>query len=176
MRNGLKEGVQTKITLAVRKETGKIKGDGLDYIVNTLKYIKSKYGFFKEGDKRIKKRARTAEEIIKSEVMTGCTDYAHLFLALCRAKKIPALYVEAFDNDWLKKPSKSIRGHILVRVDVKGREFVVDPTRGSINVVGSYGKYTPMKEGVDFLTLFPTREIYISAICKYFKIKNGVLS
>jgi hypothetical protein len=83
---GLKEGKQTQITALVKKEAKKIKGTKLNYLINVLKYIKINYQFLRESEKKYPKRIRAADELIKSKIMTECTDFAHLCLVLLRAK------------------------------------------------------------------------------------------
>lgn len=168
---GLKEGKQTKITELVKKETGKIKGKGLDYLINVLKYIKRNYQFSRESRKKYPQRTRTAEELIKSKIMTGCTDFAHLCLVLLRAKKIPALYVETFDKNWLEKPNEHIQGHIFVEAKIGKEKYILDPTAGDINFIGRYKQYKVMTKGIDYLTLFPNKEIYEKRVKEHFKIK-----
>jgi len=171
MDRGLLEGVQTKITKKVKKECKKIKGTGLDYLANAIKHIHKNYKKT-NNFKKYFQRLRTAEEIILSKRVTGCTDYAHLFIVLLRNKKIPAYYIETFENNWLKKPIKgTVSGHVFVKVKLRKEEVLIDPTAGSINFRNNYGNYTPMLEGIDFLTIFKNKENYIQTVKKHFNIK-----
>ena len=168
---GLKEGKQTKVTELVNKEIRKIEGNGLGYLINVLKYIKKNYRFSRESREKYPQRTRNTDELIKSKIMTGCTDFAHLCLVLLRGKKIPALYIEAFDKSWLKKPNKNIQGHIFVEAKIGNEKYILDPTAGDINFVGKYKQYIPMIKGIDFLTLFPNNRIYEYKVKKHFNIK-----
>jgi hypothetical protein len=168
-KEGLKEGVQTKITPLIIKESAKLKGSGMDLIENILRYIHNEYKLTK--DLKIAMRTRDVDTLIESNILTSCNDYVHLFIALCRVKKIPAIYIETFHRDWLKSPKRIIKGHIFARIKLKDKEFIVDPTNGNVNLISSFGRYEPMCEGLDFGTLFPISEEYPEKIMKYFHIK-----
>jgi len=171
MELGLREGLQTKITSRVKREANKIKGKGLYLIANIIRYIHQNYKIGK-----VQHRTRTVDEIIKSKLMSGCTDFAHLFIALCRAKRIPALYIETFKKEWLKKPSKPIQGHIFVEIRIGKNKYIVDPTSGTINILEKIIDYEILAKGLDYKTLFPTRSAYIKAIKEKFKTDSNLLN
>lgn len=159
---------QTKVTKNVLKESDKIIGDGLLFIINALKYIKENYKKVDSESCGIIPRKRVVDEIIKSRVMTGCTDYAHLFISLCKSRNIPTIYLETLNNEWVKNPDlDSIRGHIFVEVEINGIKIYADPTNGVIYTQKKFNNYSVIGEGEDFLSLFPNQEIYIKKIKEF---------
>ena len=153
-------GKQTRVTKKVLNESSKIKGKGLKFILNALKYIKENYKKVDAGSYGIVPRERLVDEIIKSKVMTGCTDYAHLFISLCKSRKIPAIYLEALNNEWIKNPDlDSIRGHIFVEIEIEGIKLHIDPTHGIIHTQKRFNNYSVIEKGEDFLSIFPNQEI-----------------
>lgn len=164
------EGIQTRITPIVTEEANKISGKGLQLLENIIKYIHKNYRVTRS--EKIPHRTRTVDKIIKSRILTGCTDFAHLFIAMCRAKNIPALYVETFKRSWLENPTKNyIEGHIFVEVKIGKSHYMVDPTSGSINVLGRVlSNYKIMCKGIDYGTLFPNKATYLRKIKETFGI------
>lgn len=166
-RDYLKKGKQTDLMPEVLEEARKVRGEGLHFVINALRHIHSSYRQVRQGEKDVPpKRIRTAGQLVESRVLNGCTDYAHLFIVLCRARGIPAAYVETFHEKWLAKPTAMIFGHIFVKVYVDEEWLVVDPMRGNISAVHKYNPYKPMRIGLDFRTLFPTDEDYYKTIKK----------
>ncbi len=83
--------------------------------------------------------SRTAADIIKSKITTGCIDNALAFTAFSRAKGIPTVFVQTARMDWVKKlvendPSRdSITGHVLVEVLLSDNKwYLIDPTAGKL--------------------------------------------
>lgn len=72
-------------------------------------------------------RTRTAEEIIESKKLTGCTDYALVLIALMRASGYKTTYVEAIEEKWLQEGGKNISGHVFAEVVIDGTTYIVDP-------------------------------------------------
>lgn len=159
---------QTKITRNVLKESSKIGGDELVFVINALKYIKENYKKVDPESCGIIPRKRVVDEIIKSKVMTGCTDYAHLFISLCKSRNIPTIYLETLNNEWIKNPDlNSIRGHIFVGVEINRIKIYVDPTNGVIYTHKKFNNYSIIEEGEDFLSLFPNEKIYKKKIKEF---------
>ena len=82
------------------------------------------------------KFSETVDSIIERNTLSGCTDYGLVFAALCRAKGIPSIFVQAGRIDWIdemvKGIDKRITGHILVEVFVQNNWYLVDSTSGKI--------------------------------------------
>ncbi len=148
----LQEGVQTKITESVLNESKQIKGKGLPLIFNIIAHIHENYQLTQ--DPEFPKRIRTVEDIIKTKLITGCTDYAHLFISLCKSKKIPALFVDVIEKDWIKSPDKTIRGHVFVKIKIKDKFILVDPSKGNINILNRIEGYELLGKGIDFLSMY----------------------
>lgn len=145
----LNGGSQTKITPLIKNIVGLFKKEGLDLILEILKWLKNNFKKINsvEGKNKIF-RQRTASEIIENKIVTGCTDYALVFIALCRAKKIPTKYIEAIRRRWLDiGEEKFIEGHVFAECFFNGKWYIIDPQEGTINV--SYQRFVVFKEGID---------------------------
>lgn len=84
-------------------------------------------------EKRQEWRQRTASEIIKSGYVTGCTDQGIVMLAVLRALKVGAQYVETFAESWLQDPQrneKQIQGHAFLDINIDNTWRAFDPTNG----------------------------------------------
>lgn len=147
----LKEGKQTQITKNLKEISNSLEGRDLEYIGSALEWIK---GNISKIPKNIVKndvfRRRTADEIIKDSYASGCTDYALVFIALCRAKKIPAKYIEAIKCSWLKDSNSStINGHIFAECFINDSWIQIDPQRGTIHIKKNYNGFEIYGEGLD---------------------------
>ncbi len=163
--------VQTKVTEKIKREADKIKGEGIEFIINLLIYLKENYELSKKSV--YEKKVREADKMVDQKILTGCTDYAHLFIAFCKAKKIPVKYIETLDKDWIKKPDfKKIEGHIFVKVKIKEKVYLIDPTKGSINVTNNYGNYVPIKRGEDFGSMYKSKSGFIEYVKMFLKNNN----
>lgn len=80
---------------------------------------------------------RTAEEIWKSGLATGCTDYCTVFATLARQLKIPTTFLHAAEYNWLMKLNagesfqKNV-GHSFCECYCDGKWVLVDPTCGKV--------------------------------------------
>ena len=158
----LDQGPQTQITSLVLEESKKIKGKNLLFISNLICYIHNEYKLTQT--QKIDKRVRDLDEIISTKSVNGCTDYAHLFIALCRSKKIPALFVDVLDLDWVKNPGQSIKGHVFVKIKLNNQFFLIDPTRGNINPLNKINNYVLIGKGVDFLSIYGSMDSFKKSV------------
>lgn len=75
---------------------------------------------------------RTAEEIWKSKIFTGCTDCAIVFATFARQIGIPTTILATAEKSWLesflKGEETSHRGHSFCECFYEGEWFLVDPT------------------------------------------------
>lgn len=146
MKKFLRQGPQTKLTPKIREISTAFKGEGTGLLGNILDWIKTlKY------KKNISLAfSRTAEEIIKSGFVTGCQDEGIVFVTFCRAKEIPASYIQAVKTaDLLKIERGRFDGHVFSRVFVGNKIYFVDPSRKKIFETQDFGTYTPVAEGLD---------------------------
>lgn len=86
------------------------------------------------------KYSRTAGEIFKNGVSTGCTDFAYVFATLCRQLNIPTTLLQTAQKEWVNKyvnqlasddPNKDYRmhhGHSFCECYIHGKWVLVDPT------------------------------------------------
>jgi transglutaminase-like putative cysteine protease len=150
MQGYLKNTEQISITDNIKKIANKFQQNDLDLILEILNWI---FNNFKdiENDKEEKIklfRKRTAEEIIKSKKVTGCTDYAVIFISLARARGIPTKYVEAVRKKWLDiGDGDHIEGHVFAECQIKGKWYIIDPQEGAIRA--DYRRYVVYKKGLD---------------------------
>ncbi|MFH1428097.1 MAG: transglutaminase-like domain-containing protein [Patescibacteria group bacterium] len=150
MENYFKDTEQIIITSDIRDIANNFKQKDLDLILEILDWI---FNNFKnvENDKEEKIklfRKRTADEIIKSRKVTGCTDYAIVFIALARAKGIPTKYIEAIRKRWLDIGDEShIEGHVFAECQINDKWYIIDPQQGTIRT--DYRSYAIYKKGLD---------------------------
>lgn len=151
----LESGSQTKITPEIMEVVSSIEGTGLRYLLGLMKYLKGDYHMADKNKFINLFRKRTAKEIIASNEVAGCSDYAVLFCALSRGKKIPTIYVEMPEKNWLESNDiRTFANHVFCRVCVNDVWYWVDPTRGNIGIVGPYNvggdkEYVLFAEGLD---------------------------
>jgi len=145
------EGQQTKITEYISGIIKDFKKSGIASVLEILnwmhKNIKEKQ--LSPGEKAKIFRKRTADEIIRSGFATGCSDFSLVFVALVRARGIPAKYVETIEIEWLENGGESsIRGHVFAEIYFDGELFIVDPQGALIRAW--YGKrYVVYAVGLD---------------------------
>lgn len=130
----LQHGEQTCLTseiLAVAQLFNNRKG------ISTLREIyRWMFDNLRDGD--ADKFGRTAHEIVRSRVVTGCTDWGLVFAALARAKGIPAVVVQSAKIRWIKKVNRAgqyarpVFGHIFVEVYIGDQWYLVDSQNGFI--------------------------------------------
>ncbi len=150
MKNYLKNTEQISITDDIKNIANNFKRKDLDLISEILDWI---FNNFKniENDKEEKMklfRKRTADEVIESREVTGCTDYAIVFIALARAKGIPTKYVEAIRKRWLDiGEDNHIEGHVFVECLINDKWYIIDPQEGTIR--SDYRRYVIYKKGLD---------------------------
>ena len=79
-------------------------------------------------------RKRTADQIITDNYVTGCVDKAVVFVVLARAVHIPAKYIEALDNEWLKSADMHhISGHAYAEIFDGEKWRIADPSHRKID-------------------------------------------
>ncbi|MFO8015546.1 MAG: transglutaminase domain-containing protein [Candidatus Woesearchaeota archaeon] len=154
----LREGPQSRITQEMKNIADSISGSGgMDTVEGIMEWEKS--NLHDCGDKS-QLRQRTAGEIIDSGCAQGCTDYGLVFVALARAKGIPASYADTIRDSYLQeiiddgRISGTFYGHVFSDVLVDGSWKTVDPTAGrTLSSAGGYEldnrKYTLFARGLD---------------------------
>lgn len=145
----LNDGSQTEITPNIEKVAASFNSKRLELIFEILQWVQKN---IKHADSVEFKndffRKRTASEIVKSKIATGCTDYALVFIALARAKKIPTLYVEAIRRKWLDIGDEQyIEGHVFAECFIGGRWYIIDPEGGAIQI--AYQRFIIFEKGLD---------------------------
>lgn len=137
------------VTPKIKKLAASLSGEGLDFVANALEWMDKNLQKQKYTEKLFRKRA--AGEIVKSGFSTGCTDDALVFIALARAKGIPAKYVEAIETRWLEEGREKITGHVFAQVFINNRWHLVDPARKEISTkpVLDKTRYVIFAEGLD---------------------------
>lgn len=145
----LREGEQTTLSNEIGRIARSIPGEGLEYALNVLVWLKNHLPR-KPHDPNLF-RKRTASQILQDGFATGCTDYGLVFVALMRSKGIPATYVEALETGWLRNGGREIHGHVFSGVFWGGRWYLVDPARGclSVDISVPKDKYSVLAVGLD---------------------------
>lgn len=140
---------QTETTQAIMDITAGFEKQGLGRVFEILNWIHK--NLKRDSDEEYKSenfRKRTAEEIINSGKLTGCTDYALVFLALVGVSGLEAKYVEAIETEWLKNGGDHIKGHVFAEVKLEDEWVIVDPESATLRAW--YGKrYEIFAKGED---------------------------
>lgn len=140
---------QTEITSGIQSIADGFVKTGIDRIFEVLEWVHKNCK--PENDPAYKKehfRTRTAEEIIESKKLTGCTDYALVFIVLMRASGYETEYAEVIEDRWLEQGGEDIRGHVFAEVNIDGKTYIVDPQGACIKAW--YGKrYVIFAKGKD---------------------------
>jgi hypothetical protein len=144
----LKSGPQTKITFDIKILAKSFRKRRVDLVFEILTWLHKN---LKERTGAVKDtlfRQRTAQEIIDSKFVIGCTDWALAFIILARAKKIPAIYVETIRKKWLDVGKKNfIEGHVFVEVYINKHWYIIDPEQAAIK--SHYDRWVIFKKGLD---------------------------
>lgn len=103
-------------------------------------------------------RGRTAEQVLQSGFVTGCTDVALAFIVLARALGIPTRYVETLESAYVMGDREiPIRGHSFTDVLTRNGWRVYEPIQG-FNRDNTYtldGRpYEVVGKGLDFSELY----------------------
>lgn len=145
----LKSGKQTQITPEMVEMANNITGNAVE---KCKAFALKSSGMTNKGFSPEIFRKRTAEQIIRDDFVTGCTDCALVFVTLARACGLPAKYVETVDENWLKGNEENVTGHQFAQVydEGRGKWFWVDPAWGKVDILNptSEGKVV-YKEGLD---------------------------
>lgn len=145
----LNSGPQTEITLGVKKIAKSFTKDGINLIFEILSWLRK--NLRTENSQEIKKkvfRRRTAQEIIESGFVTGCTDWTLAFIVLARAKGISTKYVETIKRQWLDEGRGDlIKGHVLAECFIDGRWYIIDTQERAIRI--DYQRFIIFKKGLD---------------------------
>lgn len=102
----------------------------LSTLIQIFKYVSASKYHNGDGEKF----GRTVDEIMETEILTGCTDYGLLFASLTRDKGIPTIFLQTARIDWIydrvRDMDNGIKGHILIEVYIEGKWRLVDSTAG----------------------------------------------
>ncbi|MBS3923191.1 MAG: transglutaminase domain-containing protein [Nitrosarchaeum sp.] len=143
----LKNGEQTTITESIRKKVEGIKGTTKERVQQIFKIL-GELEYKKENKDSIF-RKRTADQILHSGFVTGCTDVTLAFIALARALNMPTKYIEAIKTEYIEKPNLN-DGHVYAGVlEGSGRWIITDPTFSRFDIEPENYGYTIVAEGLD---------------------------
>lgn len=110
---GLHEGEMTKVTAGVRALAEQIGGEDEVFLANAVNYLRH---YFRLPKNKPDRMLRTADEILvapvtEAQLLEGlpdkirpigtCTEWGKALRALCLARGIPAIWVEAVSDDWI---------------------------------------------------------------------------
>jgi len=142
---------QTAITEDIKRINDSFRSSRLSRIFEILSWIH--HNLKLDLDENYKKehfRSRTAGEIIESKKLTGCSDYALVFLVLAKASGFKTKYVETIQTEWLRDGGDKILGHVFVEVFLdKEEEWVIIDPQGAV-IRAWYGKrYVVYAKGED---------------------------
>jgi transglutaminase-like putative cysteine protease len=143
----LESGPQTEITPEIQKIAQSFKKEGIDLVFEILNWL-HKNLLRNQNTKTDLLRKRTVAKIIKDGFITGCGDYALVFIALARSKKIPTICVESIKKKWLMEGDEHlIEGHVFAECYINKNWYIIDPEQAAIR--GWYMNYVVFKKGLD---------------------------
>ena len=145
----LGDGKQTQITPLIKKVASSFRERKFELILEILVWIRDNIKKTNSNEeKNLLFRNRTANDIIKSKMATGCTDFALVFISLARAKKIPTKYVEAIRRKWLDIGDENyIEGHVFAECFINNKWHIIDPQEGAIKI--DYQRFVIFAKGLD---------------------------
>lgn len=117
-------GDEEKIRSISQKE---IRGDKSQAPIKIASYLKQ-FPF----DNALCYEYRNFDDILETKKMGSCADYALAWIALARAKGIPAIFVKTLDTEWMKRwknkeSNQSWDGHVYVEFYLQGKWRLIDP-------------------------------------------------
>jgi hypothetical protein len=129
----LQEGSQSKITPKILQASSRIKGQSRrELFYKTVDYIR--YHFKYDNWYLDKAFTLTADEIFRSGVMGGCSDFALVEVSLLRALGVPARMVLTLNTEWISayKTNDLLipRGHVFIEVYLENGWHLFDPAWG----------------------------------------------
>lgn len=136
----LADGTQTKPGSLIKDAASKIAGKNQEEKLSAIYawIYNNMFGVSGPAADAVK-FTRTAEEIVASKFLTGCTDYALVYAAVARECGIPSVIVDALRVDWItdmqvkaSSAMANVRGHFFVEAYADGKWFLVDSTAGYI--------------------------------------------
>ncbi len=127
----LKGGEQSSVTTRIKKVAQKISGDNRrERLFRAMQYVWKVFSY----DRRLntEKFKRTADELFKSRILGGCSDYALAEITLFRALGIPARMVVTANVDWMYQYQQDrlsmTEGHSFIEVFLEDSWYLVDST------------------------------------------------
>ncbi|MBU0534743.1 transglutaminase domain-containing protein [Patescibacteria group bacterium] len=103
----------------------------IEYIAYVLGYMVKNLNKKRPEDWIKLFHTRTAEEILKSGFVTGCTDSTIVFCTLMRAEGYSTRYLETISKRWLdldpNGTKEPIKGHAFAEVVLEDNTIFVDP-------------------------------------------------
>lgn len=133
----------------------------IQYLQELLNLIHSKLKVDKQFEND-RKFARTADEIVQSEICNGCCDFALVFDKFARELGIPTVHILSAKAEWIKEmqkgKNKGYSGHHFCECYINNKWILVDPANNSI--ITKYDKNN-LK-----LTMSDKTEYYVYAKCR----------
>jgi len=124
-------GKQSEVTPAISAVASQITGlNRRERLYGAIDYIHENFTYDNwYSDKAFTLRA---DELFKSGILGGCSDYALVAVTLFRALEIPARVVLTANADWMRAHRKNklliFTGHVFVEAYLEDRWCLVDPT------------------------------------------------
>jgi len=107
-----------------------------DVLECLLDFVHQNLTFCEDKEFVIKNQfSRSAQEIFKSKMATGCTDYAYVFASLARQMGISTTILQTAQKEWTNKlinnigDTKKHYGHTFCECYLNGKWILVDPTK-----------------------------------------------
>lgn len=127
----LQSGKLTEITPSIKILSKSFNSEGLEFAFDAIRWIKENLVENRNVSNK-HTNIRSAQKILEDKEIAGCTEYTLIFIALMRAKGIPAKYIEGIWEGWLNSEETYIRGHVIAEILISNKHYFVDTDRGAI--------------------------------------------
>lgn len=127
----LEYGKQSKVTPAISAITSQISGlNRRERLYKAIDYIHN--NFIYDNWYSDKAFTQTADELFKTRILGGCSNFALVTVTLFRALEIPARVVLTANVDWMLAYRENnlliSTGHVFIEAYLEDRWYLVDPT------------------------------------------------
>lgn len=127
----LEGGKQSAVTQRIAVEASKISGaNRRERLFRAMRHIWKNFSYDQWLNSSM--FLRTADELVESRILGGCSDFALAEIALFRALGIPARMVITANVDWMKQYRQDglamTEGHSFIEVFLEDRWYLVDST------------------------------------------------
>lgn len=133
-----------KETLIFSQKVGKI--ETIDDIAKLFNFFINNMNI--DTEHKVKKFARTSEEIFRDKIWSGCSDIGTALAPILCINGIPTVYIQSAKIDWVKELQNHSngahlhQGHIFLEIYLNNKWMLFDSTAGIIYSNYDYHNYS----------------------------------